>query len=63
MSEGGQRESYEDLRVMLSELLDEKERYLTTGTVLTFNCNFVKRHALLFVSTGKSTHLIMTVIC
>jgi hypothetical protein len=27
MSEGGQRESYEDLRLMLSELLDEKERY------------------------------------
>ncbi|XP_063688864.1 liprin-alpha-2-like [Bolinopsis microptera] len=26
MSEGGQRESYEDLRLMLSELLDEKER-------------------------------------
>ena len=27
MSEGGQRESYEDLRLMLSELLDEKERW------------------------------------
>ena len=26
MSEGGERESYEDLRLMLSELLDEKER-------------------------------------
>lgn len=26
MSEGGQRESYEDLRLMLSELLDEKEK-------------------------------------
>ena len=26
--EGGQRESYDDLRTMLSELLDEKERLL-----------------------------------